>query len=792
MKLPYSWLKEISGVDWPVDQVENRLTLSGTAGLAAKVNPDHFRHVVIGKITRLEKHPDADKLLVTEVDTGGDKHTIICGAPNCAVGQKVVVALPGANLKGRFEVKEIKMRGVKSAGMICAEDELGLSDDHSGIMVLEDDAPLGEPVYEYLGLDEAVITFEITPNRPDCLSAIGIARELATLDGKELRLEQPKMADSGRKASDYIKVTIDDTDACPRYAARIIENVTIGPSPQWLHKRLTDCGVRPINNIVDISNYVMMETGQPLHAFDYDRFGSKEVVVRRARPGEKFTTLDNQEHELDETILLITNGKEGVAAAGVMGGLNSEVENDTKTILLESAYFNPTIIRRSARKLGLSSESSYRFERGVDPNGVVVAADRAAALMAELAGGEVAAGVVDNYAKKIDPVTLELRLHRVKKVLGIEIPPSFMEKTLKCLGMKVESGDPLKVSPPTFRPDLTREIDLIEEIGRTYGIDKIPTTVQNAGPLYTPTHRRDTIKEDLRRIMTGFGFEETLGSGMAHAGRTEQIDPGLDPIKVLNPLSDELAVMRTRMLYSLLVSAGNNIRHRNIDLKIFEIGRVYRKEAQGHIELPYLGFLLSGRTEAVYWNNKLGPADLFEAKGVLEAITDVLGVASPRPKPAPAPGYDRHQSFEILIEDKTVGYTGLVDHKAARAFDIKQNCFACELAIDRLIELYQGLKEFEPLPKFPASTRDLAVIVDQSVPAGAIREAILASGGQLVENVTVFDLFIGDPVPPGKKSLAFGLSFRSPDKTLEDEGVDQTLKRIVAHLEKSFNARLRE
>ncbi|MCP4566281.1 MAG: phenylalanine--tRNA ligase subunit beta, partial [FCB group bacterium] len=557
MKLSYSWLKLCSGVDWSPEEMARRLTATGTAGLAEMTDPEHFKQVVVGKISKLEKHPNADRLVVAEVDTGEGTHTIICGAPNCAEGQKIVVALPGAKLKGEFEIKEITMRGVKSAGMICAEDELGLSDDHGGIIVLDEDAEIGTPIYDYLGLDDAILDFEITPNRPDCLSVNGIARELAVLSGKPVEFSKPALKEIDRKASDYIKVIIEDPEACPRYAARIIDNVKIGPSPQWIKRRLTDCGVRPINVLVDISNYVMLETGQPLHAFDYDRFGSKEVVVRRAVKGERFITLDNQEHELDESVLMITNGKVGVAAAGVMGGLDSEVAYTTKTILLESAYFDPSVVRKSAGKLGLSSESSYRFERGIDPNGVITAIDLAASLFQELAGGEVLTGIEDNYAKKILPVELELRPERACRIIGANIPTSFMEETFRGLGMKVQSGEKIKVTIPTFRPDITREIDLIEEVARIYGLDEIPVSHRNSGPLFSPTHRRDTIKNDMRKIMTGFGFEEALGTGFAHPERQARIDSTIDPIKVLNPLSDEFGVMRSRMLYSLLASGGN-------------------------------------------------------------------------------------------------------------------------------------------------------------------------------------------------------------------------------------------
>ncbi len=792
MKLPYSWLKELSGADWSIEDMEDRLTRSGTAGVAEQIKREHFEHVVVGQITKLGKHPNADKLLVAEVDSGSGSHTVICGAPNCAVGQKVILALPGARLKGELEIKEIKMRGVKSAGMICAEDEIGLSDDHSGIMVLDDDAPLGEPVFDYLSLDDAVFNFEITPNRPDCLSAVGVAREITVLDGREFHVSFDSPTESKRKAADYVKVVIDDPDACPRYAARIIDGVKIGQSPWWLRKRLMDCGVRPINTIVDITNLVMLETGHPLHAFDYDRFGSKEVVVRRAAAGEKFTTLDGKEHTLDENILLITNGTSGVAAAGVMGGLDSEVEDDTRMILLEAAYFDPGTIRRSARKLGLSSESSYRFERGVNPNGVIDAADRAAALMAELAGGEVLSGVVDNYAKKITPVTIEFRPAQVSRLLGVDVDVAFIEKTFRGLGIEIESGDTIKASAPTYRPDLTREVDLVEEVGRIYGLDKIPNSINNAGPLLTPIHRRDTIKDDLRDILTGLGFDEALTTGMGNRSKMEAIDPTIPLIEITNPLSDEFMVMRSRMLYSLLLSTGNNIRHRNMDLGLFEIGRVFRKGSPLPTELITLGIIMTGRPDMTYWKRDSEPVDLFDLKGAVQAVTDGLGVGEIRLEAEKTPGYIPLRSYRILIGDATVGVMGQVDKKAAKIFDIKQDCFAAELDCERLIACESGLAQYAPLPKFPASSRDIALVVDKSVRAEDIHTFIRKTGGDLVESVTLFDLFTGQPVPEGKKSLAYAIQFRSPEKTLEDDEVDRVYKQIVAGLEKNFDARLRE
>ncbi len=794
MKLPYSWLKEISGVSWSADEAADRLTLSGTAGLAESHNREHFKNVVVGQISSLEKHPNADKLQVANVTTGSDEWQIICGAPNCEAGQKVIVALPGACLKGEFDIKEIKMRGVKSAGMICAEDELGLSDDHGGIIVLDESAPLGVDAYEYLNLDEAVIGFEITPNRPDCLSANGVARELAVLDGRRLELSAPAVSESSEKASDQIKVIIEDSHGCPRYTARIIKNVKVGPSPDWMQKRLLDCGVRSINNIVDISNYVMLETNQPLHAFDYDRFGSREVIIRQANDGELFTTLDGQEHKLDSSVLMITNGKIGVAAAGVMGGLNSEVEEGTTTILLESAYFDPSVIRKSRNRLGLSSESSYRFERGIDPNGVVSASDRAAQLMAELAGGEVLAGVVDNIARPIEPITVNLRRSQVSRLLGVDLPGNFISETLNNLGFDLSENKAELITAviPTFRPDVSREVDLIEEVARIFGMGNIPNSTHNSGPLYSPTHRRDTIKEQLRQIMTGFGYDEMLGTGFANPDLMQKIEPAVKPIRLTNPISDDFGYMRTRMLYSMLVAAGHNIRHRNIDFKLFEIGRVYIPQDKMPDQPYSFGLIATGQSLAPYWKNGSEALDLFEIKGLLTSLSDSLSVWPFVIEPEVVAGYDKGLSFVIKCGTVRVGSIGMVDQKTARLFDIKQKAFAAELNLEIISSMEKRISPYQPLPKYPGSSRDVAIVVDNHLQAEEMRQSIISSGGELVRAVTVFDLFTGGQVPEGKKSVAFSIDFRSSDRTLQDEEVDRVFKKIVNTLVDKFKAGLRE
>ncbi|MEZ5359412.1 MAG: phenylalanine--tRNA ligase subunit beta [Candidatus Zixiibacteriota bacterium] len=792
MKIPYSWLQEITGVSWSADVMMDRLSRSGTGGNLERYDPAHFANVVTGKIVKLEPHPNADKLRVAQVDTGKKTWSVICGAPNAEVGQIVPLALPGAKLKGEFEIKEMTMRGVQSSGMICAEDELGLSDDHSGIMVFDDSTPLNQPVFDVLGLGDPVLDLEVTPNRPDSLCANGLAREISVLADIQIDLTKDAPKESSEKASDYISVKIDDADACPRYAARIIRNVKIGPSPEWMQKRLTACGVRPINNIVDIGNYVMLETNQPLHAFDYDRFGSKEVVVRRAKKGDTFTTLDGKKHDIDSDILMITNGKQHVATAGVMGGLDSEVEDDTVNILLESAHFNASVIRKSRNKLGYNTEASFRFERGVDPGGVIAAADRAAALMAELAGGEVLAGVVDTYAKKIEKAKVTLRPERVCKLLGVEIDRETIKKILTGLGMEISGDGVFAVTVPTWRPDITREVDLIEEVARIYGLDNIPNGKNNKGPLYTPTHRRDTIRADLRNILNGFGFDEMMGTGFAKPKMMLLLEPSIEPIKVTNPISDDFGYMRTRMLYSMLIAASHNIRHRNLDVRLFEIGKVYLRHEDMPLEPEYCGLILSGKTGEMFWKDAPVDTDLFELKGALDGIADGVGIGTVELVLDKKSGYDSSGSYKVVCGDKTIGWAGKVDRKLLKTFDIKQDCYAAELQIAEMIRAEKGVVLFESLPKFPSSTRDIAIIVDKSVTSGMLKKVIIENGGDILDSVTVFDVFTGGNISEDKKSLAFSLIFRSSDKTLADNEVDAVHQRIIKALETSYQARLRE
>ncbi len=642
MQIPYSWILELTDVNWSAHEMAGRLTLCGTAAEASKFLEETFENIIIGQIEELERVEGSDHLQKALVNTGSDKFQVVCGAPNAAKGQKIVFAKIGARLKGLGELKKAKLRGVESFGMICSEAELGISDDHSGIMVLEDNAPLGAPADEYLGINDHIFKFDLTPNRPDSLSAIGIARDVACLAGAKIKRPDYKLSESALKAADLVKISIDDSSACPRYAARIIKGVKISPSPWLIKRKLLLAGIRPISNVVDITNLVMLEMGHPLHAFDFRRFGKKEVLVRRGKLGEKFTTLDGKEHELTPDVLLITDGEKGVAAAGVMGGLESEVSADTADILLESAYFDSITIRKSRLKLGMTSESSIRFEKGADPNIVPEALNRAAYLIQKYAGGEVLEGIVDCYPRKIEPLTIRLRPSRVNAILGTSISTDRMANILTGLEFGVINKEILEVAVPTFRPDITREIDLIEEIARIEGYDNIPTADRNIGPLFTHIHADDRLKQSIREAMTAQGFDEIYSSSMADPKLLDVLCPEKSRIKVLNPIAEDLSVLQNTSLFSLLKAIANNYAQRNTDLRLFEIGKAFLPSDNADKrprEIEEVGIAISGKSTD-RWFEHGREHDFYELKGALDSLIESTHNAAIEYRPA------KHHAFE--------------------------------------------------------------------------------------------------------------------------------------------------
>jgi phenylalanyl-tRNA synthetase beta chain len=715
---------------------------------------------------------------------------VVCGAPNAAPGQKVILAKVGAKLQGEYEIKAAKLRGVKSFGMICSERELGISDDHSGIIVLDDDAPVGMPADEYLKLNDNIIKLDLTPNRPDMMSAIGVARDIGCLTGNKLKRPEFKIDETGEKASDYVKVSIDDPDACPRYAARIIKGAKIGPSPWWIKQKLLLSGIRPISNVVDITNLVMLEYGHPLHAFDYNRFDRKEILVRRARQGEKFTTLDETEHTLTPDVLLITDGEKAVAAAGVMGGLDSEISDDTTDILLESAYFNSITTRKSRLHLGIISESSTRFEKGADPNNVPAAIDRAAYLISKYAGGKILSGIVDCYPKIIDPIEVDFRPDKANAFLGTNISEKRMSDIFEGLDFSVKGDGLMKVAVPTFRPDIEREVDLTEEIVRIVGYENVPNAERNLGPLFTRVMPDDIFKDDIRRALTAQGYDETYGSGMAEPKLLAKLSGDKPALKILNPIAEDLAVLQDNLLYSLLKSVGHNIAHRNINIQLFEIGKIFLP-GDPPTEREQIGLVLSGRTED-NWYSKGAEFSYYHLKGAIDRLIDSCRVSTAVLIPSELPIYLKGCSFDIQIESENIGYAGQINVELAKAFEIKQPVFAAILDFDKLLAKRRPDMSYTPVPRFPAAPRDLALVVDETVNAGQLEDAIREIGGDLLEEVRIFDLYRGKQVGAGKKSIAFALQYRSSERSLESKEILARHDKIAVYLKEHFKAEIRE
>lgn len=795
MKLPYTWLIELSGVDWSAEELGDRLTLCGTACEYIEPADTFMDKVVVGEITVINPVPKADKIRLATVNLGDRTLDVVCGAPNIEVGQKVPVATLGAKLAGGIEIKRAKIRGIESEAMICSERELGLSEDHSGIMVLESSAIPGTPLAKQLDLDgEFQLTFELTPNRPDSMSAIGVARDIAGLTGNPVKRPSADFKEIDTPASDYISIAIDDPDACPRYAARVIRNLKIGPSPWWMQKVLLLSGIRPISNIVDISNYVMLETGHPLHAFDYDRFGSKEVVVRRGKEKEKFTTLDGQKHELTPDVLMITNGKEAVAAGGVMGGLSSEVEDDTVNVLLEAAYFDPSVIRKSRRQLGFVTESSQRFEKGADPNNVSYALDRAAFLLQELCGGEVLKGIVDCYPNTMTPKTISFRSKRCNDLLGTALKPARMKEIFENLEFGVTGDDAVfEVTVPTFRPDIEREVDLIEEVARIDSIENIPDSIVNIGPLYTPQHYEDKFRSDAKKVLTSAGFDEIMSHGLADSRFAKLLYPDRSQLKISNPVSEELNIMRNCLTQTMLHVFSHNIKQRSVDLCMFEIGKYFLPpdEKDNWVEKNNLTIAVTGKTPHT-WREKPRPYDFYDISGAIDSLKDHFGWGMIEYKPVSVSFLVPDISFEVTLNGKAAGWIGQLKPSVAKKFDIKQDLFISELDFELLLEMSGNLKMFEPLPVYPSAPRDLAFVVDETVKSGDIVSTVIKAAGELAESVDIFDLYTGKQIASGKKSIALSINYRSREGSLESSQVDERQKVVMETLKNKFNAEIRD
>ena len=798
MKITCNWLKDYVDYSWDWPELVERLTMAGLEYEGVDDLGKRLDGVVVGRVEACRPHENADRLTVCEVDVGSAVNTIVCGAPNVAAGQTVAVALPGCTLPGGLVIKKAKIRGVESHGMICAEDELGLGDDHDGIMVLEDNLEIGSPFAAAVGLEDVIIDFEITPNRPDCLSLFGIAREVQVLTGNPLRPPQFALAESGVPTAEEVQIDIDVPDDCPRYVGRVVRGVKVGPSPTWLQRRLQAVGQRPINNIVDITNFVLLELGHPLHAFDLAKLDEKRIVVRRARGGETLETLDGNERELDEDMLVIADSVKPVALAGVMGGANSEVSATTTDILLESAYFAPSRVRLAKARLGLATEAAMRFERGADWDAPVRAIDRAAALIAEIAAGRVAPGALDAYPKPGRRPEISLRVERANRLLATDLDAAAMIQTLERLGCAVEeaspaTGDnapsPLRVTVPSFRPDLTREADLIEEIGRIYGFDRIEGSQAASGPWLTQRDPHLALRRVARHKLLGLGLDEVVSNSIVESRWLELAGATEGAVRLANPPTEAQNALRTTLVPSLLDAARRNFNQRAPGVAVFELGKCFAAGAELPNEELRLAALWAGRVSASPWAADAREADFFDLKGLLEVLVDAPDLRCERINhPALRTGH----CARVFLADEAIGWLGQISPDLCAAFDLERQVHIFEIAFDALAQHWLGRnRAFAALPKFPPIERDLAVVVREDITTADLVAAMREAAPRTVETIEVFDLYQGEQIEQGHKSLAFAIRLRDPERTLQDAQADAATDAMLKSLETHFSARLR-
>jgi len=798
MRISLNWLKEYVDIDVGPDELAEVMTMLGMEVESVDRPGDEVQGVVVGKVLEKNPHPDADKLTVCKTDVGGEAPLqIICGATNFDVGDKVPTAVVGSVLPGDFKITKRKMRGVESQGMMCSTKELGLGDDHMGLMVLDEDAPLGVDIREYLGMDDVIIEIEVTPNRGDWAGMIGVARELAAYYDRPMRLPEVTFKTQGTLVSQTASVTIEDPDLCPRYCARTLTNVKVRPSPEWMQNRIIAAGMRPINNIVDITNYVLLETGHPLHAFDHDKMAEGRVVVRRARAGERLKTIDEEERTLAESMLVIADAKDPIAVAGVMGGFDSEVSDATSRVLLESACFEPGSIRKTARQLNMISEASQRFQRGADIEMVPYALDRAAQLMAKHAGGSVAEGIIDEYPGKHEPVEVTLRYDRCNTFLGTEIPSEEQAGYLKRLGFQIKSnGEACTAGVPTWRPDVTIEPDLIEEVARLYGYNRIGSSlpkVRKTEHVYDPY---ESAIRFLKERLAGMGLVEMVNYtfiGEDDLQKTSLSDLADEAVRLDNPLSETMAVMRPSLLPGLVKTAALNLRHGAQGVAAYEIGPVYAGNKAEDLpdQQPRLALVMAGQAGNRHWSISDKKSDIFDIKGVIENVLSILNIEKFGFEAENFGPFQPGQSAVLTVNGNPVGHLGEVKPDISKAFDTETTLFACELQLTPLLKNWQKAAAFESIPTYPESARDIAVVVDDDLPAGKLLETAERAGGKYLKRAELIDIYRGKPIPAGKKSVAISLAFQAPDRTLTDQDTEKSWKKIVKTFEHNFKAELR-
>lgn len=800
MRVPLKWLQEFVEVPWEPEELAERLTMQGVAVDSIEKMKPECRGVVVGRILTKTQHPQDPRLNLVQVTTGDACLQIVCGDPGIKPGDLVPVALPGAYLPGGKRIEATAIHGVESQGMLCATTELLFGKPHlegEGVLLLPRDVPLGADVVALLGLEDDVLVLDLTPNYAACLSILGVAYEVAALAGLPVRNPIKDQAVELLGDHPQVHIRIDDPDLCHRYAAKLVENVRVGVSPPWLQWRIHMAGMRPINNVVDVTNYVMMEIGQPLHAFDHDRLGSA-IVVRRAREGEHLVTLDGVDRQLTHDTLVIADSSRPVAIAGVMGGLDTEVTLGTSRVLIESAYFDPVSVRRTSGRIGIRSEASLRFEKGIDPAIQAQAAERAARWIESLGAGRAVTGVVMKDPRPPVKRTIQLRLERACQILGVDIPRDEAIRLLQGLDFQVsENGSVLNVVVPTRRVDVAAEIDLVEELARTYGYSQVPATLLR-GSAVPGGKTEDQLSVDrVREFMVNCGLQEVLTPpllGPDDLIRTNLQGEVNQSIRLANPLAEDQSLLPTTLLPGLLRVISYNVAHGCRDLKLFEIGKVFISSELPPRELPHERLTLvigaTGQLSQLHWSTPRREVDFFWVKGIIESLLRHLGIHAKFTRSS-RPEFHPYRQAELRAEDTLLGHLGELNPAVLRAWDLQAPVVAAELDLEQLLQLRQPQRMFKPLPRYPAVERDIAFLVDEDTPSDEIVSAILEAASPLAVSAQLFDVFKGGWVPEGQRSLAVRVTYRSNERTLTDEEVNALHQNVRRVLQSRFNATLR-
>ena len=797
MNTSLSWIKMyVPDLDVTAQEYTDAMTLSGTKVENYERLDEHLEKIVIGQIEKIEKHPDADKLIVCQVNVGTETVQIVTGAPNVKEGDKVPVVLDGGMVAGDHDgnkseggtrIKAGKLRGVESYGMMCSIEELGSSREfypeapEYGIYIFPEDAVVGESAIHALGLDDTIIEYEITSNRVDCYSVIGIAREAAATFHKKFCPPQVKETGNNENAADYIKVQVEDTELCPRYCARVVKNVKIGPSPKWMQRALAANGIRPINNLVDITNYVMEEYGQPMHAYDLDTIAGRQIIVRRAEKDEKFVTLDGQERTMDENVLMICDAEKAVGIAGIMGGENSMITDNVKTVLFEAACFNGTNIRLSAKRIGLRTDASGKFEKGLDPNNAQAAIDRACQLMEELGAGEVVGGMVDVYPVKREPVRVKFEPERINAILGTSLTKEEMLNYLEPVELAYDEAAN-EIIAPTFRQDIHCTADIAEEVVRFFGYDNVPTTLPSGEATTGKLPFKMRVEAVARDVAEYCGFSQ----GMCYSFESPKVfdklllpkeDPQRNAITIRNPLGEDFSIMRTIPLNGMLTSLATNYKRRNKNVRLYELGNIYLPKELPLKELP--------EERMMFTLGMYGDGDFYHMKGVVEELLDKLGMRK-RPEYNPKAGkpfLHPGRQAEVFYEGMELGYLGEVHPQVADNYGIGGRVYVAVIDILNLMECATFDRKYTGLAKYPAVARDLSMVVPKNVLAGDIEHVLVQRGGKILENYQLFDIYEGTQIKEGYKSMAYTVVFRSKDRTLKEEDINGAMKKILNGLQ---------